>query len=86
MDRWNIHARSPLTSLLQHLHQNLSGFRRIAHFTQECDAGAPHTTLGYSSAHENRGGPQLRFQEVFILPIVTFLIAPVQVNGPKLKI
>ena len=62
MDRWNIHARSPLTSLLHHLHQSLSGFCRIAHFTQECDAGAPYTTLGYSTAHENRGGPQLRFQ------------------------
>ena len=33
--------------LLHHLHQNLSGFCRVAHFSQECNASAPHAVLRF---------------------------------------
>ena len=35
--------------LLHHLYQNLPGFCRVAHFSQECNASAPHAILGFQS-------------------------------------
>jgi hypothetical protein len=31
-----------VTHLLHHLYQNLSGFYRVAHFSQKCNASASH--------------------------------------------
>jgi len=48
------------TRLLHHLYQNLSGFCRIAHFSQECDASAKSFHPALSTARESRGGRQKR--------------------------
>jgi hypothetical protein len=42
----DLNPRSTLTCLMHHLYENFSGFRRITHFWQECDAGAAYAILG----------------------------------------
>src|SRR6202035_1158018 len=42
-------ARSTLTCLLHHLYQDVSSLFRIAHFSQESDAGAAHAVRGFQT-------------------------------------
>jgi hypothetical protein len=46
----------PVDRPLHHLHQNFSGFSRTAHVSQECDAGATHTVLGFQAHMKAEAG------------------------------